>query len=270
MMNFAVARTIVERNPLDGLTKKDVGGDDVERDRVLCEYEDPDTHEAVPDELEQLFRMLPDSGLSDMSQIAIYLCLATCCRIGELLKARWPDVDMATGQWRIPEENSKNGKPHLINLSDFALYHFARLHGFSGGHEWLYPARNGVRHIDPKAVTKQTTDRQRADGGQIAGRSNKSDSLILPRGKWTPHDLRRSGATMMAELGVMGAIIERCLNHTEANRVKRIYNRHSPREQMAEAWELLGGELQRLSGIDPLPLAEHWRSGKLAAIRSAG
>ena len=270
MMNFAVARTIVERNPLDGLTKKDVGGDDVERDRVLCEYEDPDTHEAVPDELEQLFRMLPDSGLSDMSQIAIYLCLATCCRIGELLKARWPDVDMATGQWRIPEENSKNGKPHLINLSDFALYHFARLHEFSGGHEWLYPARNGVGHIDPKTVTKQTTDRQRADGERLAGRSKKTDSLVLTGGKWTPHDLRRSGATLMAELGVMGAIIERCLNHVEANKVKRIYNRHSPREQMAEAWALLGKELERLSGIAPSSLIKPWQSGKVVSIGGGG
>jgi integrase len=269
MMNYAVVRDMVDRNPLDGLTKKKVGGDDVERDRVLCKYENPDTHEVVPDELAQLFKKLPDSGLSDMSQIAIYLCLATCCRIGELLKAKWSDVDMGTAQWRIPEENSKNGKPHMVNLSDFARYHFARLHEISGGHKWVYPARNGVGHIDPKAVTKQTTDRQRAEGSQLAGRSKNSESLILPRGKWTPHDLRRSGATMMAELGVMGAIIERCLNHTEANRVKRIYNRHSPREQMAEAWELLGRELQRLSGIDPLSLIERWQSKKVASIGRA-
>jgi hypothetical protein len=32
-------------------------------------------------------------------------------------------------------------------------------------------------------------------------------------GGWTPHDLRRTGATMMGELGVMGEGIERCLNH---------------------------------------------------------
>lgn len=270
MMNYAVVRDMVERNPLEGLTKKKVGGDDVERDRVLCEHENPNTHEVVPDELAQLFKKLPDSGLSDMSQIAIYLCLATCCRIGELLKARWSDVDMVAGEWRIPEENSKNRKPHLVNLSNFALYHFSGLHEFSGGHEWLYPARSGKGHIGPKAVTKQTTDRQRADGNQLAGRSKKSDSLMLPRGKWTPHDLRRSGATMMAELGVMGAIIERCLNHTEANRVKRIYNRHSPREQMAEAWELLGGELQRLSCIDPLLPTELGQSLKVASIEDDG
>lgn len=249
MMGFAVVRDIVPSNPLDGLNKKKVGGDDVERDRVLCEHEDPDTHETVPDELAELFGKLPDSGLSDMSQIALHLCLATCCRIGELLKARWDDVDLATAQWRIPEENSKNGKPHLINLSAYALRYFERLQTFSGGHEWLYPARNGIGHLDPKAVTKQTTDRQRDNGGQLAGRSKKADSLILPRGKWTPHDLRRTGATLMAELGAMGAIVERCLNHVEANKVKRIYNRHSPRPQMIEAWDLLGEELERLAEI---------------------
>jgi hypothetical protein len=70
----------------------------------------------------------------------------------------------------------------------------------------------------------------------------------------------------MAEQSVMGAIVERCLNHVEANKVKRIYNRHSPREQMKEAWALLGVELQRLSGLESLPLADAWASGKVVAI----
>lgn len=247
MMGYAVVRDIVERNPLDGLTKKKVGGDEVERDRVLCEYEDPDTHETVPDELGGLFGKLPDSGLSDMSQIAVHLCLATCCRIGELLKARWAEVDLTAGEWRIPEANSKNGKPHLINLSDYAQAQFSKLHAITGDLEWVYPSRDGLTHVCPKTVTKQISDRQREGGSRYKGRSKKHDALMLPRGKWTPHDLRRTGATMMAELGVMGAIIERCLNHVEANKVARIYNRHSPREQMKEAWELLGKELERLA-----------------------
>jgi integrase len=269
MMGYAVVRGIVERSPLDGVSKKQVGGDDVERDRVLCEYEDPDTHKTVPDELAELFKKLPDSGLSEMSQIAIHLCLATCCRIGELMKARWVDINLKTGEWFIPEENSKNGKPHLINLSSYATEYFLRLQGVSGGAEWVYPSRDWLGHIDPKTVTKQVADRQREKGQKLQGRSKNYDALVLQRSKWTPHDLRRTGATIMAEQGVMGAIVERCLNHVEANKVKRIYNRHSPREQMKEAWALLGVELQRLSGLESLPLGDAWASGKVVAIGGA-
>jgi integrase len=269
MMAFAVVRDIVENNPLGGLTKKEVGGDDTERDRILCEREDPDTHEVIPDELAELFKKLPESGLAEPSQIALHICLATCCRIGELLKAKWADVDLAAGVWRIPEENSKNGKPHLINLSDYATEYLLRLHGFSGGGEWFYPARNGLQHIDPKAVSKQVADRQRVGGQKFKGRSKSHDALLLPGGRWTPHDLRRTSATIMAEQGVMGAIAERCLNHVEPNRMARIYNRHSPRAQMKEAWALLGRELQRLSGVESLPLADAWKSGKVVAIGGA-
>lgn len=266
MMGFAVTRSYIESNPLALLSRDDIGGRDTERDRVLCKYEDPDTHKIVPDELAELFEKLPDSGLSEMSQIAVHLCVATCCRIGELLKARWSEVDLVAGEWRIPADNSKNGKPHLVNLSDYALQYFARLHELTGGFEWLYPASRGDSHVCPKTVTKQISDRQRDKGKGYKGRSKKSDTLILSRGKWTPHDLRRSGATLMAEQGVMGAIVERCLNHSESNRVKRIYNRSQPREEMKQAWYTLGAELQRLAGLDELPLAELWRSGKVASI----
>ena len=36
---------------------------------------------------------------------------------------------------------------------------------------------------------------------------------------------------------------ERCLNHTEENKVKRIYQRHSYEKEMRTAWALLGDRL---------------------------
>ena len=74
------------------------------------------------------------------------------------------------------------------------------------------------------------------------------EALILPGGKWTAHDLRRTGSTIMAELGVRPDVIERCLNHTEQDRMKRIYQRHSYHEEMREAWRLLGDRLTLLTG----------------------
>jgi len=247
MMGFAVARNHIQANPLDRVSRADVGGTDTERARLLCRHEDQHTHEVVPDELAELFRKLPTSGLPEASQIALHLTLSTVCRIGELLKARWADVDLTTAEWRIPAENSKNGLPHLVNLSPYALSYMQRLHALNGDSEWLFPTRRTKGHTDTKTITKQVSDRQREAGAIIKGRTQKHDALMLPRGKWTTHDLRRSGATLMAEHGVMGAVVEKCLNHVEENRVKRTYNRHTPREAMKQAWLVLGAELERLA-----------------------
>lgn len=76
------------------------------------------------------------------------------------------------------------------------------------------------------------------------------DALKLPGGKWTPHDLRRTGATLMVGLGVLPEVVERCLNHVEANRVKRIYQRHDYRAEMCHAWQLLGERLDLLTRQD--------------------
>lgn len=66
-------------------------------------------------------------------------------------------------------------------------------------------------------------------------------------GKRMTHDLRRTGATLMAALGVRPDVIERCLNHAEENRMKRTYQRHSWAPEMAEAWRLLGDRLDLLT-----------------------
>lgn len=78
------------------------------------------------------------------------------------------------------------------------------------------------------------------------GRSKLVNALVLPGGKWTPHDLRRTGATEMTELGVLPDVVERCLNHTEEKKIKRIYQRAQYEEPMREAWRLWGERLELL------------------------
>lgn len=51
----------------------------------------------------------------------------------------------------------------------------------------------------------------------------------------------------MTALGVLPEVAERCLNHTEDNKVKRIYQRHSYTVEMTAAWNLLGEYLEMLT-----------------------
>ena len=95
-----------------------------------------------------------------------------------------------------------------------------------------------------KSINKQINDRQRET--PMKGRSKLTGTLRLSGGHWTPHDLRRTAATIMGHCGVLSEIIERCLNHVETSKLKRTYQRQEPRQQMQEAWNLLGQRLETL------------------------
>ena len=103
LFRFALERDLIPADPTANIRKSGIGKKEVERDRVLSE-----------DEIRDLYRRLPDADLITQTEMAVWLALSTCCRIGELLRARWEHVDLDKGTWLIPAGNSKNGKPHTI------------------------------------------------------------------------------------------------------------------------------------------------------------
>jgi integrase len=48
--------------------------------------------------------------LKPESQLALWICLGTLCRIGELLQAEWRNVDLENGVWFIPVANVKGSR----------------------------------------------------------------------------------------------------------------------------------------------------------------
>jgi len=232
LFGFALDRDHVEVDPTARIKKYKIGGHR-ERDRVLSEAE-----------LIKLFRLLPESGLLNSSQNALLIQLSTITRIGEVLGAKWEHVDFERCSWTLPE--TKNGRRHVVHLNEIAISQFAALHKHSGQTEWVFPASRTDGPVCLKTVTKQVADRQRGVDMPMSGRSKQTNSLMLAGGHWRPHDLRRTGATLMAELGVLPDVIERCLNHTEQTKVKRIYQRPQYEAPMREAWKKLSDRLTLL------------------------
>lgn len=233
LFGFALDRDHIEADPTARIKKHKIGGS-VERDRVLSEAE-----------LIEFFKRLPTSGMVKSSQCALTIQLATITRIGEVLGARWEHVDFERRTWTLPAP--KNGKRHTIHLNDMALRQFEALRQHTGLTEWVFPASRLNGPVCPKTVTKQVADRQRGDDEPMSGRTKQTNTLALAGGQWRPHDLRRTGATLMAELGVLPDVIERCLNHTEQTKVKRIYQRAQYETPMREAWQRLGDRLALLA-----------------------
>lgn len=237
MFRFAVDRDYIEADPTASIRKVKIGGPDTERERVLSRAE-----------IQALFHQLPTARLMPQTEAAVWIVLATLCRIGELSNAKWSDIDLDNRRWRIPE--TKNGKPHEVCLSDFAVEYFRKVKALSDPDiAWVYPGRDKKKALSSKSITKQLGDRQRSSE-PMKRRSKFTSALTLPGGKWGPHDLRRTGATIMTQLHVLPDVVEHCLNHIEENRTKRVYQRHTYDREMQAAWKILGKHLTRLAALN--------------------
>lgn len=199
-----------------------------------------------------------DRPLKKETQIALWLCLSTLCRIGELLMTEWKHVDFDARTWFIPKENVKgtrrNKQAQLVYLSDFALSQFRQLHAITGDSKWAFPAKNTSKHANNhvcvKSVSKQVGDRQTQFKQRTKDLKNRvnSNSLVIGVEGWTPHDLRRTGATMMqGDLKIPLDVIDRCQNHVLAgSKVRRHYLHHEYADEKREAWNKLGDRLEAI------------------------
>jgi len=198
--------------------------------------------------------------LDKVTRLALWIMLSTLCRVGETSMARWEHVNLEVGEWFIPQKNVKGQvASHTVYLSDFALNQFRQLKEITGESDWCFPAKNKENaHVCVKSMSKQIGDRQSMFKKSKDGTPRKpmkrrrhDSTLVLSDGKngaWTPHDLRRTGATMMQSLGVSLDIIDRCQNHVLAgSKVRRHYFHHDYAKEKREAWRLLGERLTLLS-----------------------
>src|SRR5262249_55228152 len=84
--------------------------------------------------------------------------------------------------------------------------------------------------------------------GGYSGWSKSKEGLDAACGvkDWRLHDLRRTAATRMGDLGVLPHVIESVLNHVSGHKagVAGIYNRSSYAKERREALKLWGGHLQ--------------------------
>lgn len=271
MLDFALERDLIAGNPLASVKKNKVGGANVERDRVLTE-----------EEVKLLAQQIPAARMQPSSQAALWIILATGARIGELMGSVWGQdlptvpqarktrleelqqiaeangvklgvVDLLKSQWYLPD--TKNQRDHLIHLSPYALAQFTALaelrrpeQGEPGSlSPWVFPASEASGPVCVKSFGKQISDRQKEPEKRMKNRAKASTSLILPGGRWTAHDLRRTAATFMARLGFGNDVINECLNHVQKDRMAKIYIRDRRITEQKEAFHALGELLQALS-----------------------
>jgi integrase len=226
MLNWAVGRGDLDRNPLDGMPAPAVSAP---RERVLDD-----------DEIRILWNGLPASlAKSKACQRIIRLCLVTAQRVGEIAGMRRDELDLKTSTWSLPGSRTKNGHQHLVPLSGLASKIIEEALEDAGESEWVFPVGDGS--LDPHAVARTIGRAQESNEGRPKGRFG------IPR--WTAHDLRRTALTGMAKLGVAPIVLGHVANHrttTKAGVTLGVYIQHSYRQEVRQALELWSYRLEAI------------------------
>ncbi|MGL4318212.1 MAG: tyrosine-type recombinase/integrase [Pseudomonas sp.] len=240
MFRFAVTRKLIKVNPAANIEKKDIGSESESRARVLS-----------PREIRQLDQALWASSLNRVTHIIYMLQIAMTCRINELCQASWSHINWISREWTIPAKNTKSNRAITVSLSTHSIRLLEELRTLTGHTRWLYPGQDESKPINRKAAINHARDRQRPEGEKpLQGRTVETRSLVIGDEAWKTHDLRRSGSTLMQRLGIPTEVSEKCLNHVEDNKVKRLYHLYEYDREMKRAWYLLSEALSVITGPD--------------------
>jgi integrase len=174
------------------------------------------------DELRQLWRSLGEDRFGDV----VRLLLLTGQRRNEIGKLQWGEIDLTRKLLVLAPARTKNSRQHEVPLSSQAVAILER-----------QPRRNssdylfGRRGFSDWAVAKTKLDQR------------------VGIAEWRLHDLRRSAATQMSELGVSPWIVEAVLNHQSGHKagVAGIYNRAKHTDEMREALQRWADYIDRIA-----------------------
>ena len=140
-------------------------------------------------------------------------------------------VDAARAAWIIPGTRTKNGRDHLIPLSALARDVVLDLLGLIAPQSNIY-----FRPQASDDAARESTSLSRAMrylGSRLQG---DDDAIRTWRAEPpSPHDLRRTVGTRLAELRVPKEVRDRCLNHAVGDVGSRHYNFHDYIDEKREA-----------------------------------
>jgi integrase len=241
LFTWAIREGLIDANPVIGTNKQ---ASENRRERVLSDAEIAD--------------ILHACGDKDHGRI-VRLLILTGARRDEVGGIARSEIDMKARMWSIPGERTKNKRTHEVPLSDAAI-------GI------LAPAIERAEALDrelvfgerPKtAFSGWSKAKAQLDERIAKVRAERESTRSKPNGAratpWVLHDIRRTVATRMADLGIQPHVIEAVLNHISGHKagVAGVYNRATYAAEKRQALDLWGAHVAalvegRTSNIVPL------------------
>jgi len=189
----------------------------------------PKDRSLSPAEIRILFQEMGHVATLPTIRLGLRLILLTMVRKSELLDATWDEVEFENAVWSIPKQRMKRGKPHNVYLSRQSLDILIALKTCAASSRYVLPSRYDADAPMSRATFNRITT-------AVVERAKKKG---LPLEPFTVHDLRRTGSTLLNELGFNSDWIEKCLAHEEGRSSRGVYNKaeYEPqRRHMLQEW----------------------------------
>lgn len=208
MFAWGLELEVVEFNPASGVSKPST---ETAKDRCLSNAE-----------IVILWRELSlQEATPSAVRVALKLILLTGLRPGEVLGAKWDQVD---NNWlELPGASTKNKTPHRAYLSALTLDLLGK------ERNGYLVKRDGIKRLEVYTLSAWV-------------RSSNHFGLT----PWTPHDLRRTCATKLAEMGTAPHIISKILNHKPVGITAQVYDMHLYSDDIRKALSKWGRNLEKL------------------------
>jgi integrase len=210
----------VEKNPCIGVHRPDAPK---ARDRVLTNAEIVAFWHACDKAVGEPFGQL------------LKLLLLTGSRLNEVAGMTRAELSEEGATWSLPGKRTKNGRPHVVPLPPLARDILATVKPIAGTAGFMFTT-TGETPVSGWSKTKRRLD----------------EAMKIP--PWRLHDLRRTAATGMAELGIPPHIVEAALNHVSGAKagVAGTYNRAAYAPEKKTALERWAAHVQGLVSGKPV------------------
>ncbi|CAG4883732.1 Putative protein IntB [Georgfuchsia toluolica] len=205
-----------------GLTSRDPSRDIELRD--ILPPENVHHHASVtdPKAVGGLLRAIEEFTGAFTTRCALRLAPLLFVRPGELRHAEWVEIDYEKSEWRIPAGKMKMKEQHIVPLSAQATAILKEIQPVTGHGRYVFPSeRGGGRPMSDNTINAALR------------------RMGYTKEEMTGHGFRSMASTLLHELGLPHAVIERQLAHGERNKVSAAYNfaEYLPeRRKMMQQW----------------------------------
>ena len=241
--NWCVEQEFLETSPANNVRQPTA---ETSRDRFLSD-----------DEIALVWRA--SEGILPPFRQLIRTLILTGQRRGEVATMLWSEISGDQCLWSLPKAKTKNGRAHIVPLSEAAQSEVLSLPKLAGSPDYVFTtgARAGTDMLSP--VSGFSKVKARLDELVLALIRLDLEAQGLdpedakPLSPWRLHDLRRTVATGMQKMKVDLRVIEKVINHVSGSSsgIVAVYQVYDYEEERREALDKWAAHVLDLAKRDP-------------------
>ena len=213
--DYAIERGYIEHHPLQNLT------------RVLPSHTPEHfEHTQHPEDFGALLNAI-DGITSPITRAALQITALCFVRVGELLAARWSEIDLAAALWIIPADHTKRKREHAVPLARQAVAVLRQLKEYERIHVYLDRDDLSKLFVFPAKRPRTSANTPITEAAMLKALKvlcwkAAKEGRVIPA--TTVHGFRHTASTLLHGMGENTLWIEKQLAHLDPNKIRAVYN----------------------------------------------